>query len=116
MRALAATPAANANSMQATGTTPVMSYHVLLKRVPNAGASGSSAHVATRPSTAAAPPTTAAMIATLVLIQRRRLIDCVQTNRCVPDSYPRETRGAAQNIPTSSGTAISEPMTGGSQW
>ncbi len=114
--ALAADPAANANSMQAIGTMPRMSYQVLLNLVPNAGVSGSSAHTVTCPRIAAAAAVIPAMIASRVVIQRKRLIDCVHTRRWVPASYSREISGAAQNMPTSKGTAISEPVTGGSQW
>ena len=56
------------------------------------------------------------MTTSLVVIQRSGLTDCVQASRWVPASYSRETSGAAQNMPASSGTAISDPVIGGIEW
>ena len=114
--ALSATPSASANSMHATGTTPAMSYQVLLKRPPKAMSSGSRAHVVTVASAAVTIASTPKISTILVVIQRSGLIDCVQARRCVPASYSRDMSGAAQNIPASSGIATSAPVTGGIEW
>ena len=114
--ALAARPTESANNMLATGTSPWMSYQVLLNRPPNAGISGLRDHTASKDS-----PRVAAVIApkistTLVVIHLSGLIDWVHARRCVPASYSRDTSGAVQNIPARIGRAMRAPVNGGMVW
>ena len=64
-----------------------------------------------------ANPASAPKISTIfTVIQRSGLTVCVQASRWVPASYSRETSGAAQNIPASSGIAMSAAVNGGMVW
>lgn len=109
----AAMPTLSANTMQASGTMPWTSYQVLLYRPPNASASGSSVHPVTSPSSSVAAAAVPKIRMIFVISHRSGLTDCVQTNRCVPASYSRATRGAATNMPATMGTAIRAEMNGG---